>query len=177
MGTASAGVPHPESLTQPVLVAVEDSATGLQTAAVAVQLAAALCAPLVVVHVAADGTVDAALRAAHRNDTVVARRGASAAALLQHVARLARAAGVTVETLQLEGDPAPRILAEARHWSPALIVIGRSEGSGTEPLYVGAQARHVLEFAEQPVVVVPLRPQRFRDGQSRLVSSPSHTRR
>ncbi|MGZ4436937.1 MAG: universal stress protein [Nocardioidaceae bacterium] len=142
-----------------VLVAVEDSATGLQTAAVAIDLAAALGASLLAVHVIADGEVVAAL-SAHRPDgrRVIERRGASAAALLRHVAALARREGVVVETVQLEGDPARRILEAAQRWSAELVVIGRSERSSEGPHYVGAQTRHVLEFAEQPVLVVPLQP-------------------
>ncbi|MGZ4595028.1 MAG: universal stress protein, partial [Actinomycetes bacterium] len=80
------------------------------------------------------------------------------AALLRHVAALARREGVVVETVQLEGDPARRILEAAQRWSAELVVIGRSERSSEGPHYVGAQTRHVLEFAEQPVLVVPLQP-------------------
>jgi nucleotide-binding universal stress UspA family protein len=149
-------------MTVPVVVAVEDSRTGLRTAAVAIDLAAALGAPLVVVHVVTDGAIMSALiadradRAERPVSGVVERRRASGAALLRHVETLARRAGVSAETAQLEGDPAPRILDAARRWSAGYVVIGRSERGNEGPHYVGAQTRHVLEFAEQPVLVVPL---------------------
>jgi len=140
-----------------VLVAVEDSATGLQTAVVAIDLAAVLGASLLAVHVLGDGHVEAALRAG-RSDRmhVVEDRGTAAAALLHHVAVLAQRAGVVVETRRLEGHAASCILEAAREWSAELVVIGRSERSSSGPHYVGAQTRHVLEFSDVPVLVVPL---------------------
>jgi nucleotide-binding universal stress UspA family protein len=140
-----------------VLVAVEDSATGLQAAAVAVDMAAGLGASLLAVHVLGDGHVEAALRAGRTHGTpVVEDRGAAAAPLLHHMVVLARRAGVPVETRQLEGQAASRILEEAREWSAELVVIGRSERSSSGPHYVGAQTLHVLEFSGVPVLVVPL---------------------
>ena len=156
MGTARATSSGRIAVTGPVLVAVEDSRTGLRTAAVAIELAAALGAPLVAVHVVTDGAVATALLAGRTGSDMVERRKASAAAVLRHVATLARRADVSVETAQLEGEPAPRILGAARHWSASFVVIGRSERGSEGPHYVGGQTRHVLEFAEQPVLVVPL---------------------
>ena len=60
-----------------------------------------------------------------------------------------------VETRRLEGHPAPRILSVAREWGAGLVVIGRSERGSAGPHYVGAQTRHVLEFSDVPVLVVP----------------------
>ena len=143
-------------MTSRVLVAVEDSATGLQTASVAVALAADLGASLLAVHVLGDGDVVAALGVGRRDRTgVVAERAAAAAGLLRHVARLAGSAEVPVETRQVEGHPAACILGAARSWGAEIVVIGRSERSRGGPSYVGAQTRHVLEFADVPVLVVP----------------------
>lgn len=147
-------------VTSRVLVAVEDSVAGLQATAVAVELAAALGASLLAVHVVTDGDVEAALGAGRRDGRLVGeRRRASAAALLRHVVSLARHRDVPVDTLDAEGDPAHRILEAAQSWSAGIVVIGRSEHGAGGPHYVGAQTLHVLEFAEQPVLVVPLRPQ------------------
>lgn len=156
MGTARATSQRRTAVTGPVLVAVEDSRTGLRTAAVAIDLAAALGAPLVAVHVVTDGAVATAVIVGRTDSDLVERRKASAAALLRHVATLARRADVPIETAQLEGQPAQRILGAAQHWSASFVVIGRSERGTEGPHYVGAQTRHVLEFAEQPVLVVPL---------------------
>jgi nucleotide-binding universal stress UspA family protein len=148
-------------VTERVLLAVEDSATGLEAAAVAVDLAAALGARLLAVHVVPDGEVVAALSVGRRNGARVReRRSAAAMALLRHVAARASLAGVPVETLLLDGDPAPQILAAARRWDADLLVIGRSEPGTSGPHYVGAQTRHVLEFADHPVLVVPCPPRR-----------------
>jgi nucleotide-binding universal stress UspA family protein len=87
---------------------------------------------------------------------VVEARGASSAALLHHVVALAGRAGVPVETRRLEGHPAARILEAAREWSAGMVVIGRSGRTSSGPHYVGAQTRHVLEFSDVPVLVVPL---------------------
>ncbi len=66
-------------------------------------------------------------------------------------------AGITVETLALEGQPARRILEQADEWPADLIVLGGAgRGRIGEP-YVGAQVQHVLEFAQVPVLVVPPR--------------------
>ena len=144
-------------MTSRVLVAVEDSATGLRTASVAVELAAALGASVLAVHVLGDGAVEAALRAGrHDGAGVLADRVAAAAALLRHVGALAGRAGVPLETRQLEGHPAAAILAAARTWHAEMVVIGRSERGAGGAQYVGAQTRHVLEFADVPVLVVPL---------------------
>ena len=143
-------------MTDRVLVAVEDSAAGLHTAAVAVALAAALGSRLLVVHVVTDGQVLSALGAfAHDRARVAERRRESGASLLRHVAVLARDAGVPADTLELEGDPAPRILDAARDWSAGLLVLGRAAHVGGGPHEVGPHTRYVLEFADQPVLVVP----------------------
>lgn len=166
MGPARAGTARRRTMIARVLVAVEDSATGLQAAAVAVELAARLGASLLAVHVLGDGHVETALRAGRAHGTpVVEDRGAAAAALLHHVVVLARRAGVPVETRRLEGHAASRILEAAREWSAELVVIGRSERSSSGPHYVGAQTRHVLEFSGVPVLVVPQR--------TRSVEAPS----
>jgi len=138
-----------------ILAAVDDSAAGLAAARVAVDLAATYQASLRFVHVLADGTVTAVLDRSGGGGRLTERRGLAAASLLQHVADLARHAGVDADTLQTDGDPAQRILDESRSWPAGLIVMGRSDRHGPGQPYVGSQTRHVLEFAEQPVLVVP----------------------
>lgn len=159
MGAAQDAGPGRPGVTSRVLVAVEDSATGLRAAAVAVDLAAALGASLLVVHVVTDGDLEGALSGGRPGGRGVReRRRASAAALLRHVASRARRRGVPVDTLEAEGDAAGRILDAARSWSAGIVVIGRSEARAGGPHRVGAQTQHVMEFAEQPVLVVPPQP-------------------
>jgi nucleotide-binding universal stress UspA family protein len=144
-----------------LLVAVDDSPIGLDTGSVAVQVASFLRARMLVLHVAAPAgapeslltgaTRPAAGRGATRNGT------ASALALLEHIAALARLEGLEVATETTAGDPGHRILDRARRWPADVIVLGRSEREGDGPHHVGTQTKHVLRFALQPVLVVPRR--------------------
>ncbi|MBN9946213.1 universal stress protein, partial [Listeria monocytogenes] len=43
----------------------------------------------------------------------------------------------------------------AREWQADLVVLGKSSRSASGEPYIGARSRHVLEFADQPVVIVP----------------------
>jgi nucleotide-binding universal stress UspA family protein len=138
-----------------ILLAVEDSPAGLRAARVAVELARARKARLRVVHVLVDGELRALLHAAALRPSVTERRRTAAEGLLVQVSRLAIAEGVPTETCQLEGGVAEQILEQARRWHADLIVVGRSSAHGPGAPYVGGQTRHVLEFAEQPVLVVP----------------------
>ncbi|HSK27636.1 MAG TPA: universal stress protein [Jiangellales bacterium] len=138
-----------------ILVAADDSPGGLAAVRAAVAIAASEGARLLAVHVLVDGVLDRELSALGRESDVSARRGLGTTAVLAHVARLASRQGVTVETVSRSGEPAPCILAEARSWRPDLIVVARAARHTTGHPYVGSQTRHVLEFAEQPVLVVP----------------------
>jgi nucleotide-binding universal stress UspA family protein len=139
-----------------ILAAVDDSPAALTAARAAVDLAARLGARVRAVNVLRDGALGDTFEAVSGDPRVRERRGVAAAAVLGHVAGLARRSGVEVETCQLHGDPARRILADARTWHADLVVIGRSEQERRAGApYVGGETAHVLEFAEQPVLVVP----------------------
>lgn len=138
-----------------VMVAVDDSPAALTAVEVAVGLAARTGAVLRFVHVIGDGELVGALAEAKAEARVTERRVRAGAALLHHVADLARVRGVVAESVQLEGEPARLVLAEARRWGADLLVIGRSDLRGAGRPYVGHAARHVLEFWDRPVLVVP----------------------
>ena len=139
-----------------ILLGVDDSPGGLAAARVAVDLAAGLGARLRVVNVVEDGRLAETMAAVSGAGGLRERRGHAAAAVLEHVGELARRAGVQVETCRLEGSPARRILAEAQAWDSDLTVIARSQRRhrAGDP-YVGGQTAQVLEFTEQPVLVIP----------------------
>ena len=140
-----------------ILLAVDDSPAGLAAARVAVDAAVAWTGELRAVHVLVDGDVQRALASRGGAAALRGRRDLGAQAVLQHVADLAGRAGIAVETLALEGQPARRILEQADDWPADLIVMGGAgRGRIGEP-YVGAQVQHVLEFAQVPVLVVPPR--------------------
>ena len=137
-----------------VLLAVEDSADALAAARVAVEVARGSQALLRVVHVLVDHEFDAALAAA----TGAAREGGgrpAATAILRRIAGMAEATGIEAEVAVLDGGVGRAILDDARRWAADVVVMGRSRRGGSGEPYVGEQTRHVLEFAERPVLVVP----------------------
>jgi nucleotide-binding universal stress UspA family protein len=142
-----------------ILVAVDDSPAALAAAQLAVHLAVDCHASLRAVTVVADRAVAERLRAdlgeTDPSDGLARRRGAAAHAVLRYVETLARRASVPIETVRLDGQPAARVLQQAQAWAADLIVLGRSDLAGAGQPYVGAETRQILEFAEQPVLVVP----------------------
>lgn len=137
-----------------VLLAVDDSPDALAAARLAVEMASTSHAELRAVHVMADHVLDFALERASGQPASL-RRDQSATAVLARVTALANAANVDVQTELLAGDVGGAILDAAQQWHADLVVIGRGARTARGAPYVGAQTRHVLEFADQPVLVVP----------------------
>ena len=137
-----------------VLLAVEDSPDALAAASFAVDIARRYQSRLRIVHVLVDHEFDAALAAATGAGRVEGGRPA-ATLVLRRVTAFAEAAGLEIETALLDGDVGQAILDDARRWAADVVVIGRSRRVSSGEPYVGAQTRHVLEFAEVPVLVVP----------------------
>lgn len=142
-----------------VLVAVDDSPAGLAAARTAMALARVTGAEVRAITVLMDGPLEVALSGISGHgesaEALRARRGGGQTALLRHIVELALPEGILPETAALVGEVAPRILDEARLYRPDVIVIGRSGRRHTGSPYVGSEVRHVLEFAEVPVLVVP----------------------
>jgi nucleotide-binding universal stress UspA family protein len=60
------------------------------------------------------------------------------------------------EAATLLGAAAAQVLAESRRWHADLVVLGRSgQHSRSATPGLGSQVRHVLEFTDVPVLVVP----------------------
>jgi nucleotide-binding universal stress UspA family protein len=140
-----------------VLLAVNDSPDSLAAARVAIELAATFKAQLRIIHVSPDHLLDAALQAASGRPAADVRRAQAGAAILTRVAEQAEAAGIDAETVLLGGDAGPVVLDAAQEWGADLVIVGKSARSARGEAYVGTQTRHVLEFADQPVLVVPPR--------------------
>jgi nucleotide-binding universal stress UspA family protein len=147
-----------------ILLAVDDSPGSLAAARAAIELAAPLGARIRAVHVLRDHVLSSALQAATGRPDAGERLDVAASSVLDHVALLARKAGVDLERALVEGEPARGILAQARAWPADLIVIGKSDQQRRAGApYVGSETANVLEFAEQPVLVVaPPQPARHR---------------
>jgi nucleotide-binding universal stress UspA family protein len=142
-----------------ILLAVDDSPDSLAATRLAVSLARELHAQLRAVHAVADHEVDVALESA-TGRPVGATRSHAVASLFARVSSLAEAEGVAVDTVLLGGGIGTAILDAARDWGADLVVIGKSARLATGEPYVGALARHVLEFADEPVLVVSARRRR-----------------
>ncbi len=138
-----------------VLVAVDDSPAALRAVEVALGLAARCGARVWFLHVVHDGELVGALSAARAEAGLGERRARAAESLLRHVVGLARAQGVQAEGVSREGEPAELVLREARRHGADLVVIGRSDLRTAGRPYVGHVTRHVLEFCDCPVLVVP----------------------
>lgn len=138
-----------------ILLGVDDSPAGLAATRTAVQLAVECTAELLAVHVIP--------RAADRASSPAGEgRGSDAAsiAVLRFAVETGSRAGVTVEALAVEGEPARHILDLAAAWPADVIVLGRSTGRRVGAPYIGSKVQHVLEFADVPVLVVPPPPGR-----------------
>lgn len=142
-----------------ILLAVDDSPAGLSATRVAMALAQVCRADIRAVTVLIDGPLEAQLsgigNGSESSRALRERRGGGQTALLRHVTEIGKAHEVVPQTSALLGEPAPTILAQARDYRPDVIVIGRSDRRRTGEPYVGSEVRHVLEFAEVPVLVVP----------------------
>ncbi len=137
-----------------VLLAIDDSPASLAAATLALELARTLHAELRVLHVVADGLLTEVIRPVARAE-VATRRDSAGEALLHHIARLAKSAGVPAETLLMLGEPARCVLDQARTWPADLVVLGRSHPHGAGAPYIGQETQRVLEFSDHPVLVVP----------------------
>lgn len=137
-----------------ILLAVDDSAASLAAATVAIDIARIAGSALRIVHVVADGAVTTLLSSSGVEDVADWQRR-TGGGLLDHIAAQAERADVRPEMVQMLGEPAECVLADARSWRADLVVIGRSSMRGAGRPYIGQSTQRVLEFAEQPVLVVP----------------------
>jgi len=140
---------------QRILLAVDDSPDSLAAARLAIELAAGLGSHLRVVHVSADHGLDALLETVVTAPGVAGRRGLADVAILARVSAMAATAGISVETELLSGAVATAVLDAVQASDADLVVVGKSARAATGEPYVGTQTRHILEFAQRPVLVVP----------------------
>ena len=138
-----------------VLVAVDDSVDALRAVDLAIAVGVVTGAELRFVHVTGDGALRRSLAPGVSETQVLDRLSRDADALLRHVTGRAERAAVSSTAAALVGEPEVELIGEARTWRPDLVVIGRSASGAVGAPYVGRVTRHVLEFSDVPVVVVP----------------------
>jgi nucleotide-binding universal stress UspA family protein len=80
---------------------------------------------------------------------------AAAARNLEHAAERLRCDGLSVETAQSDGAPAPEILAQAQECAADYIVMGSHGHTALYDLVVGSTTHGVVQHAPCPVVIVP----------------------
>jgi nucleotide-binding universal stress UspA family protein len=132
-----------------IVAAVDDSPASLAAASLALEVGRATGAT---VHAVAVAIPEAEPLAAGHPDPDGEH---TARTVLRYVAHLAATAGCPLVTAQRTGPVAAQVLQYARDVGADVIVVGRSARHGIGEPYVGSQARHVLEFAECAVIVVP----------------------
>jgi len=146
---------------QKILVAVDGSDASDSAVAVAVELATALAARLLVIHVVHDSTlvpVPMGVMAQVEGAYITAREvmESAAAELTGTAAGLAERSGVTaVEQLIRFGPPARTIVDTADAEEVDLIVMGRRGLSDFSGLILGSVTHKVGHLAAQPVMTVP----------------------
>ncbi|WP_067453155.1 universal stress protein [Actinomadura macra] len=142
-------------MTACLLLVVDDSPATLAAARYALHLARALGARVRAVSIVADGVLTDAVTSVSAHPDVGARRDLAAHSVLAHVERLAGLEEVEIETGLLFGDIAERVLDESRRVHPDLIVLARGGAPRPGGRALAPWAGRLLEFAEQPVLVVP----------------------
>lgn len=143
-------------MTSTILVAVSDSPAAFAAAHVAIDQARRLGARVHAVTVVESSV--AVPRAGAETTGDGADVWSAADAALRHVVVAGTAAGVQVTARRRVGNVAAEVLDEARVVSASMIVMACVDRPGGALPYIGSQTLRVLEFAEVPVLVVPVVP-------------------
>lgn len=144
------------TVTETILVAVNDSPAAFAAAGVAIEYARRWEARLCAVTVIEDGELGDRFTGL---STATERREWAAEAVLDHLVNLGTAAHVVVEGRRRAGRVAAGILAEADAVKAILIVMATVDKPGHSIPSLGSHTLRVLEFADVPVLVVPYRPE------------------
>src|SRR5262245_47720664 len=139
----------------PVMLATDGSPTAEEATRLAIELAAALEAPLLVVscwEVPYEPTAFGWASVAPDLDRIGEEDAEQAA---DRAADLAREAGVSALTFVRRGDPGRELCAIAAERDVRLIVLGSHGWGAFRRLAFGSVSTAVLHHARQPVLVVP----------------------
>jgi nucleotide-binding universal stress UspA family protein len=140
----------------PVMLATDGSPTAEEATTVAIELAAALEVPLLVVSSWEVPYQSAAVGWAPLAPDIDRIGEEDAEAAADYAADRAREAGVSAMTLIRRGDPEREICALADERDVRLIVVGSHGWGAFRRLAFGSVSTAVLHHARRPVLVVPM---------------------
>jgi nucleotide-binding universal stress UspA family protein len=151
----------------PVMLATDGSPAAAEATRTAIDLAAALGAPLLVVSCWDLSYVSAGIGVAPIVPDLDRIGLEQAVDVVEQVAEEARAAGVAAFTFVRRGDPARELCRIASERDARLIVVGSHGWGAVRRLVFGSVSTGVLHHARQPVLVVPSRPVRVNNTNGR----------
>jgi len=148
----------------PILVAVDFSPDSVRALEWAVETAAALGAPVLVLHVAHDPNAAPGFYSETQREASTARIGEVAEKVTAEFVDQMRAAHPAsrgfseLEARVVEGLPATRIIEVAKQVGARMIVMGSRGRTGLEHLLLGSKAERVIQLAPIPVTIVKAEP-------------------
>jgi nucleotide-binding universal stress UspA family protein len=156
-----------------ILIATDGSPAGTAALDEALELARATGDGLLVVTVwrALQGDYGVAYPSAALLTDLLESERCHAEAVLLEAAELAAAAGVTVQTELVTGDPAERICALAREHDVRLVAVGTRGHSVVRSLLLGSVSSAVVRRAPCPVLVVSDRERRLEPQRTGLAAA------
>ena len=141
----------------PLMLATDGSPSAAAATGTAIELAAALGAPIVIVSCWEIAYPGLGIGASIVPDVDRVEQQ-QAEEVVERVADEARAAGLAAMTFVRHGDPARQICRLASERDARLIVVGSHGWGALRRLVFGSVSTGVLHHAKQPVLVVPSRP-------------------
>jgi nucleotide-binding universal stress UspA family protein len=141
-----------------ILIATDGSDPSMKASRYGVKLAKSLASRVTVLYVINETAISKAMaslvgRGFSEEDLRRTLKN-SAEGIVAEVSKMGDAAGVCVEPLIREGDPALRILDEAGIEEVDLILMGSHGEGGISSRLIGSVAQKVLNWSETPVMVV-----------------------
>jgi len=141
-----------------ILIATDGSATSMNSSRSGIKLAKFLGSEVVVLYVinemAISRVIAAMIGRGFAQEDLRRALKASAEEVVSAVCKMGEAAGVRVEPLIKEGDPASRIVDTAEIEGADLILMGSHGEGGLSSKLIGSVAQKVLNWSSVPVMIV-----------------------
>ena len=138
-----------------IVAPIDFSAASQQVVAEAVDLARALRARLIVMHVVQPPVITDSDVGARMSADYAAMASESAAKQLSALQKKLQLRGITIETRHVTGSPGRSIVDLAGALDASYVVLGSHGHGAIYDLVIGSTTTRVLKHAPCPVVVVP----------------------